>query len=206
MPFTGTYYLLLEGRVSESNAVDYSFRIADTALPNSGGHSSQDFDADGLPWVAASFSKSAPVVIPGGPSGNFLRLLPGSVTGYNTIAFNNAGVGVIPATVNVDFDFRIGKVSNQGDGIGFAWLNSRRLGQQWPAPQFGEEVNLAGSFGVGFDPVNNGELSDNHVSLHFNGSKLAEFNVPASASTAVISSTRASSLPRSPAAARFPST
>ncbi|MEF8723661.1 MAG: CARDB domain-containing protein [Candidatus Accumulibacter delftensis] len=178
MPFTGTYYLLLEGRVSESKAVDYSFRIADTALPNSGGHSSQDFDADGLPWVAASFSNSAPVVIPGGPSGNFLRLLPGSVTGYNTIAFNNAGVGVIPATVSVDFDFRIGKVSNQGDGIGFAWLNADVWGISGPAPQFGEEVNLAGSFGVGFDPVNNGELSDNHVSLHFNGSKLAEFNLP----------------------------
>ncbi|MCB1940940.1 MAG: hypothetical protein KDI53_02660, partial [Candidatus Accumulibacter sp.] len=177
MPFSGTYYLLLEGRVSEANAVDFSFRIDDTALPNSGAHSSQDFDATGLPWAPASFSNSAPAVVAGGPSGDFLRLLPGSVTGYNTIGFNNAGVGVVPATVTVDFDFRIGKVSNQGDGIGFAWLNSDAWGNSGPAPQFGEEVNLAGSFGVGFDPVNNGEISDNHVSLHFDGSKYAEFNV-----------------------------
>src|SRR5690606_37835717 len=37
--------------------------------------------------------------------------------------------------------------------------------------------NLAGSFGVGFDPVNNSEVSDNHVSLHFDGAKLADFNL-----------------------------
>ncbi|MCB1965678.1 MAG: hypothetical protein KDI64_06405, partial [Candidatus Accumulibacter sp.] len=177
MPFNGTYYLLLEGRVSEGNAVDYSFRVDDTALPNSGAASSQDFDAAGLPWAPASFSNSAPAVLAGGPSGNFLRLLPGSVTGYNTIGFTSAGVGVIPATVSVDFDLRISQVNRQGDGIGFAWLNADVWGNSGPAPQFGEEVNLAGSFGVGFDPVNNGEISDNHVSLHFDGSKVAEFDL-----------------------------
>ena len=177
LPYTGTYYLFIEGRYNEGTAVDYSFKVEDLNLPDSGAHSAQNFDVAGLPYGAATFSATAPAVIGGGPSGNFLRLLPGSVTGYNTVGITNASPGVIPASVTVDFDLRITRVSNQGDGIGFAWLNSDVFGNSGPAPQFGEEVNLAGSFGVGFDPVNNGEVSDNHVSLHFNGSKLAEFDL-----------------------------
>jgi hypothetical protein len=64
LPVNGTYYLLLEGRVSEGGPVNYSFRLEDTALPNSDSFSDQDFDVPGLPWVPASFSNSSPVVVP----------------------------------------------------------------------------------------------------------------------------------------------
>ncbi|TXT25308.1 MAG: hypothetical protein FD134_1119, partial [Gallionellaceae bacterium] len=174
---SGTYYLLVEGRFNVTLPIDYSFRIQDLNLANPGGHTAQDFDVAGLPYAPATFSAAVPAVVPGGPSGSFLRLLPGSVTGTNTVGFTNTSPGVIPASVTVDFDFGITRVSNQGDGIGFAWLNADTWGNSGPAPQFGEEPNLANSFGVGFDPVNNGEINDNHVSLHFNGSKLADYNL-----------------------------
>ncbi|MCB1631072.1 MAG: LEPR-XLL domain-containing protein, partial [Pseudomonadales bacterium] len=327
----GTYILLVEGRVNESNPVEFSFRVTDTVLPNPDNHTSQDFGEPGIPYVGASYGSGvAPMVLqaghfpltlsyndvgvadtvftgapddasaglgkdgmlvydlggyrlidgsgadlnvyeadsgapefdalrvevsldgvnyvdvtataaarapmgggdeahnnagfarsydlagsglaavryvrltglsggaPGGdhgfdldaiglvnyrqPDGDpapdpFLRLLPGSVTGINTIGFTATHPGVVPATVEAGFDLRITRVSNQGDGISFAWLDTSLWGRGGNAPQFGEEPNLAGSFGVGFDPVNNGEVSDNHVSLHFNGSKLAEFNL-----------------------------
>ncbi|MBI4937393.1 MAG: hypothetical protein HY846_04120, partial [Nitrosomonadales bacterium] len=177
LPYAGIYYLLVEGRYNETLPLDYSFRIQDINLPNPGGYIAQDFDVAGLPYAPATFSAAVPAVVPGGPSGSFLRLLPGSVTGTNTVGFTNTSPGVIPASVTVDFDFRITRVSNQGDGIGFAWLNADTWGNSGPAPQFGEEPNLANSFGVGFDPVNNGEINDNHLSLHFNGSRLADYNL-----------------------------
>ncbi|MBN8490904.1 MAG: LEPR-XLL domain-containing protein, partial [Burkholderiales bacterium] len=178
IPVSGRYVLLLEGRVSEGTAVDYRFAVQRTAQANPSGHTTQDFDADGLPYALASFSNAAPALVDGGNGGNVLRLLPGSVTGTNTVGFVNTAPGVQPGQVQVSFDLRITKVSNQGDGIGFAWLDALTWGDSGPAPQFGEEPNLARSFGVGFDPVNNSERNDNHVSLHFDGAKLAEFDVP----------------------------
>jgi large repetitive protein len=178
LSFDGSYYLLLEGRVSETQPVEIRLRVVDLAVANPEGYTAQDFDADGLPYVASSSGSTVPAVVAGGPTGNFLRLLPGSVTGTNTVAFTNTHPGVTPARVDVRFDLRITRVSNQGDGIGFAWLNPGVWGNSGSVPQFGEEVNLAGSFGVGFDPQqNSGEVSSNHVSLHFNGAKLAEFNL-----------------------------
>ena len=176
LPISGRYVLLLEGRVSEGNVVDYSFRVDDTVLPNTGNHVAQNFDDAGLPYAPAAFSNAAPALV-AEAAGNVLRLIPGTVTGINTVGFTSTHPGVTPASVTVDFDLRITKVNNQGDGIGFAWLNADAWGNSGPAPQFGEEPNLARSFGVGFDTVNNGEVSDNHVSLHFDGAKLAEFNL-----------------------------
>ena len=177
LPATGRYVLLVEGRISEGNTVDYSLRVSNTAPDAGSGATAQNFDAAGLPYATAAFSNAAATVEGGGPSGSFLRLLPGGVTGTNTVGFSSTGVGVIPASASVEFDLRITKVSNQGDGIGFAWLNADAWGNAGAAPSFAEEVNLARSFGVGFDPTNNGEVSDNHVSLHFDGAKLAEFNL-----------------------------
>jgi large repetitive protein len=175
---SGRHVLLLEGRISEANAVDYRFKVERTTQANPAGYSAQDFDTDGLPYATAAFSTAAPSVVDGGNGGNVLRLLPGSVTGTNTVGFANSAPGAQPVEVSVQFDLRITKVSNQGDGIGFAWLDALTWGDSGPAPQFGEEPNLARSFGVGFDPVNNSERNDNHVSLHFDGTKLAEFDVP----------------------------
>ena len=176
LPASGRYVLLVEGRINEGSSVDYSLRVSNTA-PAGNGATAQNFDAAGLPYVTTAYSSAEATVESGGPSGSFLRLLPGSVTGINSVGFNSTGIGVIPATVSVDFDLRITRVSNQGDGIGFAWLNADAWGNAGAAPQFAEEPNLARSFGVGFDPVNNGEVSDNHLSLHFDGTKLADFNL-----------------------------
>ncbi len=143
-------------------------RLTGTSTSAPGGTNGFDLDAIGL----VNFSRAD-----GGAADSFLRLLPGHTTGTNTVGFVSTAPGVTPSAVTVEFDLRITRVSNQGDGIGFAWLNPLQWGHSGPAPRFGEEPNLAGSFGVGFDPVANSEVSDNHVSLHFDGAEIAEFNL-----------------------------
>ncbi|TAK56497.1 MAG: hypothetical protein EPO25_00385, partial [Gammaproteobacteria bacterium] len=178
LTFAGSYYLLVEGSVSETDAVELSFNVVNTAPANPDGYTSQDFDAPGLPWVDARYgSAGAPAVVAGGPTGNFLRLLPGDASGTNTIGFTSTHPAGGAATVTVEFDLRITPVSNQGDGLGFAWLGTDRWGNGGDAPQFGEEPNVGGSFGVGFDPSNNSEVSDNHVSLHYDGIELTEIDL-----------------------------
>ena len=74
------------------------------------------------------------------------------------------------------FDFRIGgsPAPVGADGMAFALLDTDEYGSRGPAPRFGEEPNLTRSLGVGFDTWNNGEVNDNHLSIHFDGQKLAE--------------------------------
>jgi hypothetical protein len=84
--------------------------------------------------------------------------------------------------VVADFDMRITPGAGRGDGIGFALLNTAIYGTSGPvAPSdVAEEPNFAGSVGIGFhvchssDPT---EVSDNRVSVHFNGTQIAQLDV-----------------------------
>ena len=62
---------------------------------------------------------------------------------------------------------------SRADGLGFALLPTALYGTNGPPigpfTGFGEEPNLPGAIGVGFDIYQNtGEPNNNHVSLHFN--------------------------------------
>ena len=145
-----------------------------TILP---AQTTQNFQTIGTQYTSTQIgTTNPPVVMGGGPAGaNFLRLLTTvGNAGTNTIAFQRTDPGAFNQIV-ADFDFRMNPGTGQGEGMGFALLNTvtydRFGGVAGPA----EEPNFTGSLGIGFDNhANGGEINGNHVSVHFNNAKIAE--------------------------------
>ena len=152
----------------------------------------QDFD---LPNTGTAYLTATHVVIPpnspgpelisGGPTGvgNMLRLASGGpVVNHNSIAFESTGIETSEQIV-ADFDFRITPGTGRADGLGFALLDTAHYGLTGTVePQFiAEEPNFTGSLGIGFDIYRSDgppqEISNNHVSVHFDGTLLQEFDV-----------------------------
>jgi hypothetical protein len=182
LPMTGTYVLLVEGRRGDTAPISFGFALRKEAVPSTGGASSQNFDGAGLPYVLSNHGGRAAELVAGGPTGTFLRLAHASTGGTNnTVAFASTGEGTF-ASVAVAFDLRMiprGPAS-RADGIGMALLPTRLYGDAGRVPAFAMEPNLPGALGVGFDIWNNNEVSNNHVSLHFNGVTLAANAIPLS--------------------------
>ncbi|NBV23833.1 MAG: hypothetical protein EBS05_18180 [Proteobacteria bacterium] len=140
----------------------------------------QNFDAGGTAYdLAQNNVNPAPAIVAGGPTGNFLRLAAASAAqNVNTIAFTKSDAGTYKL-ITADFDLRI---TGQADGMGFALLDTFTWGQAGAIAvqgQFYQEPNIAASLGVGFDVFSNvedGDLNANHVSIHFNGTKLQDFD------------------------------
>ena len=138
----------------------------------------QNFDTVGTAYTLNSFSGGyTPTIMPAdsGSSGRFIRLASLAGNELNTIAFNRSATGTF-ARVIATFDFRLTPPSGgmPADGMGFALLPTATYGAtNGLATGFGEEPNLPGAIGVGFDIYNNAssppEPNDNHVSLHYNG-------------------------------------
>jgi hypothetical protein len=135
----------------------------------------QDFDILGSPYTLGQWGVApAPTIESGGPTGNFLRLVTTSVPNVNTITFDLTDLGP-SEEITVDFDFRMTPGFLQADGFGFALLNTDNFGATGGVGGNSEEANYPGSLGVGFDIHQGpGEINNNHVSIHFNGTKLAE--------------------------------
>jgi Calx-beta domain/Galactose oxidase-like, Early set domain/Glyoxal oxidase N-terminus len=153
---------------------------------------SQDFDTPGTgtPYVLGvhhADPTTPPAVLDGGPTGygKLMRLAYGDPPlTHNSIAFDRSDVGAFDQ-ITADFDFRIQPASGRADGIGFALLNTAYYGTTGAvgpqaAPYDAEEPNYLGSLGIGFDVYRSPgpplELNDNHVSVHFNGVLLREFD------------------------------
>lgn len=142
-------------------------------------------------------------ILAGGPAGDgrFLRLAfaapvlcgnpPAPRCTQNSIAFDRSQAGEHDAIV-VDFDFRMTPRSGfRADGIGFALLNAApgfygATGTVTPqAPLFAaEEPNFRGSLGIGFDihkkgstPDGSVDVSNNHLSIHFDGVEKQQFDL-----------------------------
>jgi len=157
-----------------------SLRAADTT---------QNFDAAGTAYVLSQNGSgpAAALVNIGGANGNILRLAQATAGTANTVAFDRTALGGFSEVV-VDFDFRMTPGTGKGDGLGFALLNTANFGIAGEVTLFGcEEPSFAGSLGVGFD-INQaaGELNANHVSIHFNSVKLAEFDAGACSPRAAV--------------------
>ncbi|MBI3874634.1 MAG: DUF1929 domain-containing protein [Verrucomicrobia bacterium] len=122
-----------------------------------------------------------PAIVAGGPTGAFLRLTTTNNSLNNSVDFKLSDAGAYNQVV-ADFDFRITPGPNgASDGFGFALLNTANFGAEGgvelPGNVLYEEPNLTNSLGVGFDIFNNGaEINGNHLSVHFNGAQLAEFD------------------------------
>jgi hypothetical protein len=150
----------------------------------------QDFDVPntGTPYVLGVHEPPrAPIPIDGGPTGKgkMLRLAFGTPPiSHNSIAFQRSNAGLFDQVV-ADFDFRITPGNGRADGLGFALLNTADYGITGTvaphlSPFVAEEPNFTGSLGIGFDVYRSKsplEINNNHISVHFNGQILKEFDV-----------------------------
>lgn len=141
----------------------------------------QTFDGGGTNYTGVQHNSApGPIVTAGGPTGSFLRVANDNVGNQaNTVAFDRTWVGGF-TRVRAVFDFRMGGAGNGADGLAFALLNTANFGATGGlGSSFSEEPNLAGSLGVGFDTHDNGaqDLSEDSVSLHHNGAKVAEVDL-----------------------------
>ncbi len=84
----------------------------------------------------------------------------------------------------INFDIRISQgdpaVNDKADGFGFKYINSTVHGETGAFYTAGEEPNLEGSLGVGFDIWDNGDSDGNattSVSLHWDGAVVKTVNL-----------------------------
>lgn len=148
----------------------------------------QNFDDPGSAHVLTQHAAPPPpAIVAGGPTGNFLRVATtATIPQNNSIAFARTDPGAF-CDVVAEFDLRMTPVVGRADGMGFALLNTANWGSSGAvapqAPWFvAEEPNFAGSLGVGFDLFQSndiGEINNNHVSIHFNGVRLQDFDAGA---------------------------
>ncbi|WP_157271322.1 PEP-CTERM sorting domain-containing protein [Azohydromonas aeria] len=125
----------------------------------------QDFTAPGSSYAlrdAAEVIRDA--------SGDYLRLArAGASADQGTIAFDKVAAGSFNRVV-ADFDFRLFG-GTRADGLGFALLNTWVYGDSGAVAPYSvaEEPGFFSSLGIGYDIWDNGEINDNHLSVHFNG-------------------------------------
>ncbi|MBI3182497.1 MAG: DUF4082 domain-containing protein [Myxococcales bacterium] len=134
----------------------------------------QTFDAPGTKYAATSTTSCSGAVLAGGPTGQFLRLA-GMCGGAAAVGFDRTRADA-PSRILTEFDFRITPGSPRADGMSVALLDTNLNGTTGAPPFIAEEPNVAGAIGVGFDIFYNGVNGDpnnNHISLHWNGTRVA---------------------------------
>jgi hypothetical protein len=151
--------------------------------PPAHGVTVQSFDAPGTAFTPSMLNNDPPPALLAGPSGNLLRLAASgpAVPIHNTIAFRRSDPGPF-CGMNAQFDLRLTPGVGRADGLGFALLDTsihRTEGAVTvEGPLFAaEEPNFLRSLGVGFDihqGVAVGDPDNNHVSVHWNGVRLAQ--------------------------------
>jgi hypothetical protein len=107
-------------------------------------------------------------------TGGEIQLTPSLLSQLGGLSFLDQDSGAAIDSWSALFDFRIDQNGNGGaDGIS---LSFSRLGD---VGAVGEE-GLSSGIAIGFDTWNNGEVSDNHVSLRYDGALLVEVDVTSS--------------------------
>jgi hypothetical protein len=122
------------------------------------------------------------------PGGSFARITNDGVGANGSIGLSQfAGQVGAYDSLKFEFDFRMNDAATGADGFSFKYLPVSANGISGASPIIGEEPNLAGTFGIGFDSWNNDDATDgtstglggvdgslpDSFSLHWNGSKVA---------------------------------
>jgi hypothetical protein len=154
----------------------------------------QDFDNAGSPYLLCGHFPGAPATVlrdlaPLDYSGRFLRLATIPSTNHNSAVFEIQDPGACRRDLDLEFDFRITPAPPRAaDGIGVALLRRSVYGQAKcvdpESPFFAaEEPDFRESLGIGFDVhrAKDGHdgTSDNHVSVHYDGRQLGQFEAGA---------------------------
>lgn len=154
------------------------------------GETYQDFDVlnTGTPYLTGIHaSPPGAQSIDGGPTdvGKLIRLAYTTpIPTQNSLTFPRTYTGTAQLII-ADFDFKMTPGEERADGMGFALLNTTDYGITGTvapiAPLFAaEEPNFTNSLGIGFDihqaPGSPGEINNNHISIHFNGTLIQEFD------------------------------
>ena len=192
-----------EGTTDPNTGDDWTFNSFETdemitasiiVTPGQGGGITQPELIGGSPYSAWNKSGAAPSLVQVGGEAStegYLRIAEESGSVANVVAFDYDGSEATADTV-ATFNFRglTSPGSNRADGMAFL-LVPTELYDDTGADliDFGphEEPNLAGALGVGFDTFNNdGADQDapegnpnvgNHISIHYDGEKLAQFDL-----------------------------
>jgi hypothetical protein len=153
----------------------------------------ENFDGGGTtPYSLTNSSGSAPAILNGGATGNYVRLTNLDGDNNNSIAFDEepTQTGAEPAGVRLAFDFRIpgdqanadagGCCGSAADGMGIGLYATDTYGASGPAnPAAGgaawERPNHPDAFAIGLDVFQNIDV----VSLNWGGVQVAEADVQA---------------------------
>lgn len=133
-----------------------------TATGVEAGEFIETFDAPGVvPYSLSNSLGTAPAIVAGGPSGNFLRLVTSGVASDNAISFDETSLTTGPAPYGkiLSFDFRlIGGTMPVGEGMATGHFTTAAHGATGPRnPGFldpvkdWEKASFAGSVNISFD-------------------------------------------------------
>ncbi|MFO0912930.1 MAG: hypothetical protein U0795_08230 [Pirellulales bacterium] len=144
----------------------------------------ETFDAPGVvPYSLSNSLGTAPAIVAGGPSGNFLRLVTTGVASDNAISFDETPLtsGPAPKGKILSFDFRLmGGTMPVGEGMASGHFTTAAHGATGPRnPGFldpvkdWEKASFAGSVNISFDVSPNADK----VNLNAFGTTIAEVDV-----------------------------
>ena len=138
---------------------------------------SNNFDASGSVFVGSSNNGSAtPVIVAGGPQGNFLRLMPDGVNSLdNRVGFNSTD---LTGARSISFDYRLplDPTNSDADGFSVNLLSQIVHGNSGAGPNMSETPNNAGALGIGFRIF---PLTSTVYTLNNNGTGLATLDTAA---------------------------
>jgi hypothetical protein len=145
------------------------------------GSLTDDFDPPNLLVTATQYgSAPGPAVLPGGPTGSFLRLINDGVNAQsNSYAYDSADFGLF-SQISATFDFRMSSPGSvAADGFAFMLIPTAVYGSSGAGASDGgytafEMPNFDGVFGVGFDIY---PLGTNLLSAHWDGTQISSVDL-----------------------------
>jgi hypothetical protein len=165
-----------------------------------------DFDSPGTAYTLAQHGDGpGPSIVPGGPTGSFLRLTNDLTGEQNVIAFDQVPTFTGPqsAGISLSLDFRFPDESTytgfveQADGFGIVLLDTATYGVSGPGPAFPswESPDFAGAVGIGIDIWDWDASNTDQIYVSFDGITVDHVFTPTALTTGVFNQASITILP-----------